>query len=63
VPERAAFVAAACAGDAALQRDVEALLDTPPTDEGVFAAPALAMAGQMVSDVHLRGWSCRPRRH
>jgi hypothetical protein len=44
VEERAAFLAEACAGDAALKREVQALLEAPATAEGLFAAPAIAMA-------------------
>jgi hypothetical protein len=47
---RAAFLAEACDGDEAIRQDVQALLETPATGDGVFAAPALAMAAQMVSD-------------
>jgi eukaryotic-like serine/threonine-protein kinase len=42
--ERAAFLAAACAGDAALRREVETLLEAPVTAEGFLATPALAPA-------------------
>lgn len=42
--ERAALLAQACAGDEALRQEVQALLDAPATADGVFAAPALAVA-------------------
>jgi hypothetical protein len=45
VGERAGFLAEACAGDEVLRREVEMLLATPPTGDGIFAAPALAMGG------------------
>ena len=47
---RAAFLADACAGDEAMRREVEALLDTPATAEGLFATPALAVAAQVASE-------------
>jgi Tol biopolymer transport system component len=48
--ERAAFLAAVCGGDERLRQEVEALLDTPATAKGILAAPALAMAVEMVDD-------------
>jgi eukaryotic-like serine/threonine-protein kinase len=42
--ERAAFLAEACGGDEVLGKEVEALLDTPATADGVFAGPAVARA-------------------
>src|SRR5688572_27933823 len=39
--ERAAFLAQACAGDAALRREVETLLDAPVTAEGFLGTPAI----------------------
>ena len=46
--ERAAFLAEACRDDEALRREVESLLDESASDDGFLAAPALAMAAQMV---------------
>ena len=34
--ERAAFLAEVCAGDEGLQREVQALVETPATAEGLF---------------------------
>ena len=48
--ERAPFLAGACSSDDALRREVESLLEAPETAEGIFGAPALAVAAQMVSD-------------
>ena len=49
--ERGAFLAAACADDEMLRREVESLLDSSATPEGFLAAPALAVvAAEMVSD-------------
>jgi len=48
--ERTAFLAEACAGDEGLRQEVEALLATPPTADGILAAPALAAAVTLVSD-------------
>jgi eukaryotic-like serine/threonine-protein kinase len=45
IGERVGFLAEACGGDEVLRREVEALLATPATGDGIFAAPALAMAG------------------
>ncbi|HEV3056981.1 MAG TPA: protein kinase [Vicinamibacterales bacterium] len=47
--ERAAFLDAACAGDAELQREVESLLNQPASGEGFLSEPAVAVAAQMVS--------------
>src|SRR5688572_502483 len=41
---RAAFLGEACAGDAALRREVEVLLESPATAEGFLAAPAFPLA-------------------
>src|SRR5918993_2178556 len=48
--QRAPFLAGACSSDDALRREVESLLETPETANGIFGAPALAVAAQMVSD-------------
>ena len=48
--ERAPFLAGACSSDDALRREVESLFEVPETAEGIFGAPALAVAAQMVSD-------------
>ena len=49
--DRASFLVEACAGDESLRREVEELLDTPRTADGVFAAPAVARAaGETISD-------------
>jgi len=37
--ERAAFLAAACEGDEGLRHEVEALLATPRSAEGILTAP------------------------
>jgi Tol biopolymer transport system component len=50
VEARAAFLAEACRGDDALWREVQALVDAPPTAEGLFAEPALAAAARAGSD-------------
>jgi serine/threonine protein kinase len=50
VEERPGFLAEAAGSDEALRQEVQALLETPATGEGVFAGPALAMAAQLVSD-------------
>jgi serine/threonine protein kinase len=41
--ERARYVDEACGGDEALRREVESLLASPATADGVFAGPALAV--------------------
>src|SRR6266545_5195378 len=46
--ERAAFLDAACEGDAQLRRDVESLLAQPTTD-GFLGVPAMAVAAQMIT--------------
>jgi Tol biopolymer transport system component len=43
-PDRARYLGEACAGDEALRRDVESLLQSPATADGVFAGPAMAAA-------------------
>jgi hypothetical protein len=48
--ERAAFLATACADDEGLRQEVEALLATPPTADGILASPALAMAAELAGD-------------
>ena len=50
-PDRAAFLAEACAGDEALRREVESLLANPASAERSFERPAVAVETQMVSDV------------
>ena len=49
VPERAAALGAACAGDAALQAEVQSLLDQPESTAGFLATPAMDVAAQLVS--------------
>ena len=46
--ERAAFLDAACGGDADLRREVESLL-AQPTDDGFLGVPAIAVAAQMIA--------------
>ena len=48
--ERGAFLAQACSDDEALRREVAELLETPPTADGLFAAPAAAAVGSMAAD-------------
>jgi len=48
--DRAAFLAEACAGDERLRHEVEALLDAPPTANGILAGPALAMAAELAGE-------------
>ena len=50
VEERAAFLEGACAGDESLRRDVEALLDMPPTVEGESATPTIVSATRIASE-------------
>ena len=45
--ERAAALAAACAGDAALSLEVQSLLDQPESAAGFLATPALDVAAQL----------------
>jgi serine/threonine protein kinase len=49
VHERAAALSAACAGDAALQAEVQSLLDQPESAAGFFATPVMELAAQLVS--------------
>jgi serine/threonine protein kinase len=49
VGERAAYPASACAGDDGLCREVQALLDVPASAAAFLAAPAAAIAADMVS--------------
>jgi len=62
---RAAFLATSCQDDAALRRDVEALLNEPDPDDGflepfalVTAArifdPPVAMTGRLLAGYHLQ---------
>jgi eukaryotic-like serine/threonine-protein kinase len=46
--ERAAFVAHACAGDEALRREVESLLDEPASSDGFLEGPARAVAVRLL---------------
>jgi eukaryotic-like serine/threonine-protein kinase len=46
---RAAFLAEACAGDEALRREVESLVNQPASAEGFLAGQAIGLAAQMVS--------------
>jgi serine/threonine protein kinase len=48
--ERAAFLDAACAGDAALRREVESLLAQTASANGFLSGPAVAVAAQMISN-------------
>ena len=49
VHERAAALVAACPGDAALQAEVQSLLDQPEPDAGFLVTPALDVAARLVS--------------
>ena len=49
-PDRATFLADACADDEALRREVESLLAQPASAAGLLDGPAVAVAAQMVSD-------------
>jgi len=49
-PDRATFLAAACAGDGTLRREVEALLAHATRAEGFLAAPLGAMAMRVLAD-------------
>ena len=49
--DRAGFLADACAGDAALLREVKSLLAQPTSGRGFLDGPAVAVAAQMVSDI------------
>src|SRR5262245_33281636 len=48
--DRAAFLAEACAGDASLQREVQALLDQPTSPEGLEGLAPSAVARAMGND-------------
>ena len=48
--ERTAFLATACAGDDALRREVESLLAQESEAAGFLSTPAVALAGESVSD-------------
>lgn len=48
--ERAAFLADACGDDEDLRRQIESLLATRATADGLFAEPALAFAARAVGD-------------
>jgi len=48
---RAAFLAEACAGDEKLRQQVEALLETPPTADGILAAPARTGDTELTGDM------------
>jgi serine/threonine protein kinase len=48
--ERAAFLDAACGGDAELRREVESLLAQSVSADGFLREPAMAAAAQMVSN-------------
>ena len=50
VSARAAFLDEACAGDAALRREVESLLAQEPAAAGFMSTPALALAGGVMGD-------------
>ena len=47
--ERAAFLEAACEGDAELRREVESLLAQQATDDGILDAGAMTAAAQMIT--------------
>lgn len=62
-PERAAFLAEACAGDEALRQEVQALLDAPVTAEGFLngaafevpvAGPAATLIGRRLGVYHVQ---------
>lgn len=48
--ERTAFLADACAGDEALRREVEFLLDQPTSADGFLDGPALAIAARRLGE-------------
>jgi eukaryotic-like serine/threonine-protein kinase len=50
VGERPAFLAEACRGDDTLRQEVQALVDAPPTAQGLFAGPAVAVVARGESD-------------
>src|SRR5688572_3113783 len=47
--DRASFLLVACAGDEAVRRNVESLLDNAASDDGFLAGPPLAMTAHQVS--------------
>ena len=47
--ERAAALVGACAGDAAIQAEVQSLLDQPESAAGFLGTPALEVAAQLGS--------------
>ncbi|HEU0173509.1 MAG TPA: protein kinase [Blastocatellia bacterium] len=49
-PQRAAFLDRACAGDASLRREVEAMLVNEGRVEGFLESPALAVAAQFLAE-------------
>ena len=49
VPDRAAFVREVCAGDDALQHEVESLLSNESHADGFLSEPALAAAAGIVT--------------
>ena len=51
VDERTPALGAACQGDAALQAEVQSLLDQPESAAGFLATPAMEVAAQLVSPV------------
>ena len=51
--DRAAFLAAACASDEALRRNVESLLAESAPDDGFLEKPPLPMAAHAVTDIGL----------
>ena len=48
-PSRNAFVAAACAGDEGLRREIDSLLRYQSKADGFMAEPALAVAAQRLA--------------
>jgi Tol biopolymer transport system component len=51
--DRSAFLAAACANDEAIRRDVESLLAESASDDGFLAQPPLSMSAHAVTDMVL----------
>jgi Tol biopolymer transport system component len=51
--DRAAYLAAACASDEAMRRDVESLLAESASDDGFLAKPPLPISASAVSDIVL----------
>jgi serine/threonine protein kinase len=56
VAVRAAFLEEACAGDAALRREVESLLAQEPAAVGFLSTPAVGLTGGLMGDA---SWSGR----